>query len=340
MQSRDYIDAIKPQVGNILPTILITVFLWCEWLQPKVCTTITEGILLGDSPLSILLNQGWDMQSNAAKCVSIGLLFATAYFTIAINQTFAFIPVRTILPSLFFLLFTSMLMRPHLFSMSLVMAVIFAIITYICFRLSEGDENASMQTFNIGLLLGLTTLTTMSTIVFLLWILVFLYHIRQLSIRTTIAVFMGCALPILYATLYFASTDRLSFWLDYLTSNSIFDDINDFAGTSLATRVYMSVILVTSLYSMAKVALERHHQSIKARYESTFMMVNYLLSLSIILLSPSDAYLFIPVHIFFGSFLIGHALSSLFDIINKMIWCIILIATVLYFIFPNYNYTA
>ena len=126
---------------------------------------------------------------------------------------------------------------------------------FACFRLcEEGASNASLVTFNIGLLFGLSLCLSLSTAIFVLPLLWITYQARTLCLRTFIAFLLGLFVPILYTTVFLVATDNLIYLEHYIDSWSLGSGAM-WQMMSDPTWIYLLSTAVITVFVMVRVML-------------------------------------------------------------------------------------
>ncbi len=339
MDFRSYTDLILPKASNIAFCIITVILLWSGLFESTSEVLPVENLLLGDSPLAYLLAHNFNFLSIPAIVLSAIILMLVAFSMVWINEIYSFIAVRTILPAFIFIVISSLALRPHSFSIALIIVLLFAIITFFSFKLYEcSQREITIGVFNIGILLGIATLFSHSCIFYTLVLFLLFYQQKTLSFRTFIAYLMGISIPLLYTTLIYVATDNTYYWTNYLTSwfsdaPSLWTQLNQ------NTLLYLCVISAITVFAIVKVFFLRSHQSIRNREETMFLL--YMLILTVLLLClgiTSDA-LLLPLFFFFSSFLIGQAFSSDFSLSTKIGWGIFLLSSIAFMLFPDYKWS-
>lgn len=328
---------IHPKASNLVLCFAIILLLWIG-IIPDDSIIPVESIIIGNSPLASFLSQSFDFFSAPFIALSIAFLALISYLMVWINEDFSFISIRTILPAFFFLIISSLMIRPHAFSISFLIIFLFFMIVYSCFRLYESpSSSASVALFNSGLLLGMITLFSLSCFSFIIILFIYYYNIKALSFRSFLAFIMGLILPYLYSFGLFYLTDNIFYFSNYFTNWSIRGGSFIWSQMSLPMLIYLGILVLLTLFSMIKVVVFNTHQTIKNRQETLFLVHCFLLSSILVILSPSDVGLLLPLTFFFGSFLLGQAFSSEYNLLIKIMMGVFLLSSVLFLIFPNIN---
>lgn len=337
MDYRSYSDLIRPKASNIILCLLLAGLTWSGWFESSYKVMPPESLILGNSPLTLLLNQSFDLLSTPALLISLALVVTVGGTLFWMNEIYAFIPVRTILPAVFFIIIVSLLMRPHTLNFGAILAFIFSLRLFTSFSICEEmTQNISRTKFNVGLLLGISSLASLTSMIFLIPMLWFSFQTKSLSVKGFLAFIFGFMVPPFYLFLALAATDNLFLFEIYINSWSLGDKtLWNFVSDPFL--IYFGVITLLSLLSLVKVFFLSEYQSVKTRIESLYVCLNFIISLLIIILSPTDIGLLLPIYIFFSSILMGHSFSSDIKLFTKIQWWIFWIATILYLLFPTYD---
>ena len=342
MEYRDLADLIRPKISNIFVSLVIVALIWSgvAELGLDVSMKTPEGsLVLGCSPLANFLHQYvFDFTSHVGVGISLFLLAIIAAEMVWMNEVYSFIPLRSILPAFFFIVVSSLIFRPHFLYAGFFVAMLFVFAMYECFKLcEEGGGSASLTNFNIGLLFGVSICVSLSTAVFILPLIWTTYQARTLSVRTFIAFLLGLFVPLLYMFVFLVVTDNL-FYLEHyidtwrLGSGAMWRMISD------STWIYLLSMVVITMFAMVRVLMFSDHQSIRSREETMFICLSYVLSLVVVVISPTDVYLILPMSIMYASFLLGQAFSMEYSLLNKVVFGIWSLLSVGYLVFPNYNF--
>ena len=189
MDFRSYTDLILPKASNIAFCIITVILLWSGLFESTNDILPVENLLLGNSPLAYLFAHNFDFLSIPAIVLSAIILLLVAFSMVWINEIYSFIAVRTILPAFIFIVISSLALRPHAFSIALIIVLLFALIIFFSFKLYEcSQREITIGIFNIGILLGIATLFSHSCIFYTLVLFLLFYQQKTLSFRTFIAV--------------------------------------------------------------------------------------------------------------------------------------------------------
>lgn len=338
MQYREYTDIIRPKTSNIILCFGIILLLWIG-IIPEHTIIPVDSFIVNNSPLAFVLSQHFDILSFPCNLISMALLGAISYILIWFNEDYSFIFVRSILPALFFLIISSLFFRPYA-SVSFVVVLLIFLLVYTCINLCENSsESPSLSSFNTGLLLGVITLFSLSCFSYILLLIIYFYRIKVLSLKTFLAFIMGLTIPYLYTVGGFYFTGNIDQLGSYFTSWHIGGGLSFWNQLSDATLAYLAVFALLSVYSLIRIFFLASRQAIKNRQETMFLVHAFLLSVIFIVLGASDICILLAIAVFLASFLLGQAFSTEYNIIIKILLGIFIVSSVLFLIFPDFNWS-
>ncbi len=338
MQYREYADMIRPKAANIFVCLLVFGLLWSGVVGSGRTFLSVESFIMGTSPLAFFLNPPSDFSSMPVTVISGVLMLGVAYAMVRMNEMFPFIPVRTLLPAFFAIVIISLVMRPHPLPFGLILMLLFALLHFSCFRLCEGiANNPSVTIFNIGLLFGISMLFALSSLVFILPLLVFLYQIKQLSTRGTLAFLFGIVIPPFYTALGLMLSDKLPLMLRYFAAynnglSPIWSIVSD------TTILYLIFLTALTFFAMLRIMVVSDHQNIKSRQEVGFICMNFIFAAVLMVAGPADTGVVLPLFLFFSSFILGHCFSSFYNLLSKILWGLFIAVSLLFLFFPTYEF--
>ncbi|MBO4530683.1 MAG: hypothetical protein J5767_08635 [Paludibacteraceae bacterium] len=337
MQYREYTDIIRPKTSNLILCFGIILLLWIGIIPDNTIIPV-ESLVMNNSPLAFVLSQNMDFLSFPFNFLPMVLLGLISYFLIWFNEDYSFISVRSILPAFFFIIISSLLFRPYAFITFIVILLVFFII-FSCFHLYENPSGSpSVSLFNTGLLLGVTTLFSLSCFSYILLLIVYYYRIKALSLKTFLAFIMGLMVPYLYTVGGFYFTGNITLLGNYFTNWHVGGGVSLWHQLSDSTLVYVGVVALLTIFSLVRIFFMSSHQTIKNRQESMFLVHAFLLTVIFLLLGASDTFILLPIAVFLASFLLGQAFSSEYNLVIKILLGIFIVSSVLFLIFPDYNW--
>ena len=348
MEYRDYADRIVPQASNVMGGLLLLVLLTGNFFFLSHGNNAMEGAHAGFSPFFSSWLATFDLHSVWAIVASSVLVLAICVLMIWMNEVFSFISVRTILPAFFFVVFASLMMRPSAFNISYILALLAATTLFSCFH-EKAEHEKPTHLFLIGMLVGIQTLISVSCLTYIIVLFPYFYQIRSLSLRTTIAFLIGLFLPFLYAFLCSVcvasaqgSSDALAVsadaWANHFRGWKVYGDRTLFQGMTLAARIYFGFFAGLSIFSAFRAFVSSASQTVKNRLQTLFITFLFFWTLVLFLMGVSDAVLLLPSLLCLGAFLMGQYLSVEYNVATKIVWVIFLLSSLLYYIFPDYNY--
>ena len=304
MPHRRLIDIIAPNAKNISICILLSLLLWYDIFLPQ---TDVAGVISApvQSPLFGLIETFLPPGSLLGKITGLLLYLLLCFMLLRLNEVFSFIRVRTILPFLFCLISGGVLLRPHLFSPGIIVALLVVSAVFNSFKLLT--EETPKYAFNAALLLCTAALFSPSCVWLLVVFWLFAYGGNVLSFRVFLASLLGASAPALYAYIGFWKAES-----EYLLRTFIQESFKPFAvgvHFSLPETVYLIFTGFLILLSLVDYILVRSQENIKPRKEFSHIIMLFLTTLGLIILSVPDSATLLWLSIVFGSFLLGRFFS-------------------------------
>lgn len=337
MQYREYVNFIRPNAFNMLVSLSLMALIWSGFFAPSLSIAYDSPII-GKSPVSQFFLSEIDPLSNVSVGISALFLVIACTLMIRTNSLFTFRPVRTILPAFFFLITSSLIIRPHLLNYGYVVSSLFAFIVFYCFKLCEGSSsNLSKDSFNIGMLMGVCTLLSPTLLAYSIPILIFSFNIKTLTLKTTCAYILGL-LIIIFSFIGFVYVVEEDTLLENLFIKWKIQDYSQFHNFSGAFFLYIGIITILFCIAFSHVFLKSSYQSIKNRHESKFFCLNFVFSSLLILLGSTDLGFILPLYLFSGSFLLGQMFSNNFSIFIKILWVVFIVSSIAYYLCPTFNF--
>ena len=263
----EWLDRIRPSLAGNVILVAVAVVLWLDfyhWDMP-----VPQG---SDSFFFNFVSQLLAPFPLASKLIDLAAILLLSVLTLRLNESFSFISVRTMLPSLLTVVVGGLVLYPHHFSSGTVMALLVAASIYNAFHLTWGHE--ALLAFNTGFLTGLATLIFPFSAVLLLPFLHFYLLFNKLSLRTFLATVTGWVVPVVYGALflaYYGGRDTLS---------QVFDpaiDLHLWSFTFSPWQIfYLSVLGVTLACSLLYTWFTFPKEKIKPR-KMLILIVNLLL---------------------------------------------------------------
>ncbi|MBR5696430.1 MAG: hypothetical protein IKX43_09435 [Paludibacteraceae bacterium] len=333
MQYLQYKDNILPSVSTILISLVVVLVLWYEVFLPGA-SMVEAPVVVGDSPLALLWNQHFPFDGWMGRVVALACVIATAYSMIWLNETFSFINVRTILPAFIFAVIVSLVMRPHCFSTSWIIAICIVFFVNTTFRLVEGGaDKFIIRAFDAGLILSISALFAVQSLVMTIPFFFLLYRCNSLNVKIVFAYLTGVILPFFYCILVSASLNDLGLWTKYWSSWIVLG--GEFSLVSgLEGKIYFGLIGLLFVISLLHFIHTRSHQNVRSREEVFFLVRCLFTTLLIMLMDVNHAQLFLPTCLFFCSFVVGQYFTLEWSLLSKILLVLFLVCSVIYFVQP------
>ena len=316
MRHRRLIDIIAPNAKNISFCIVLSLLLWYD-----IFLLQTGDFIVGNisnpvkSPLSLLIEEFLSPAGLTGKITGWILYMLLFFMLIRINDIFSFIRVRTILPSLFCLITGGILLRPHIFSSGIIVALLVFSAFFFSFKLLM--EEKPKYALNVSLTLFTAALFSFSCVWLLVVFWIFAYSSNVFSFR----IFLASVLGVLTLALY----TFIGFWItgcEYLLLAYIQDSFKFFAvdfNFSLPEIIYLAFIGFLILSSLVDYMLVRSQENIKPRKEFSYIILIFISVLILVILSVPDSDMLLWLLIVFGSFLLGRFFSLNNNRFTKML---------------------
>ena len=146
--------------------------------------------------------------------LTFGLLFLQAVMLNRFTNTQRMMNKASYLPGMSYILLTSLLPEWNLFSAPLLINSILLFILSALFSIYN-QQNAKGMIFNIGLALGIASFLLISSLTFILWILLALAVMRPFRINEWLICLLGITTPFYFYAIYIVITGRFS-WDEFI----------------------------------------------------------------------------------------------------------------------------
>lgn len=241
-----YINSNRLSV--VILFVLLPVIYWIPSFDKDVLEHIPDP---GGMPLGswiVLFNHNFRI---VASVLALLLIILNGFLLIQMNVAHIFIPYRTQLPLLFYIVLTVSLTKFHWLSPSLVTSTLLIFLFYRVFDAYKSDK-ISLKFLDAGLLVGFASLIYFPSIFLFVGLLVTLILIRPFLWREWVFAFIGFLIP-------YAFTFSIYYLLD-IPINDLFSRIADAfryypIELGLSQKVfwfYVLVFTVIASYFMAK----------------------------------------------------------------------------------------
>jgi len=271
------------QPYSILLLPLITIGLWLNsFLQPLAYPFFKgEESMILYQPIHLLLGNS-PIVSTITAMVFIILL---AFLVLKLNQQYAFIRVRTFLPSYLFVLITSGLHELHVMH-PVYPAALFLILAIDRIFNTYDKERIHSNAFDSGIFLAIGSLFYLNLIFFfpILWI-GFIILKPNVNWREYVLTTIGFILPWLAALAFYLATGRRDELVQTLESNITFHQI--FLRDNLPIQIYGGFLILLTLAASFFLLSQFDGKKISSRrYFKTFFWI-FLISVILIIANPA-----------------------------------------------------
>jgi len=219
------------RIGVLVIIILLPLFYWLPdiWTGEPPHGSIYTGTLPGVFFQN--LNQDHSVLSRIAALV---VILVNAYLLVLLNRIHIFIPVRTQLPALYYILLTACFNPIHQLTAALLSSFLIILVMYRVIATYKA-EGIAYNFLDAGFLVALASLLYFPAILFFLFLLAGLVLLRPFMWREWAYAFLGLGLPYLFL-----------FSGYYLTDMKIADYFPDFARILSGNHQPFTVIQLTS----------------------------------------------------------------------------------------------
>jgi hypothetical protein len=271
------------QPYSILLLPLITLGLWLNsFLQPLAYPYFQgEESMILYQPIQLLLGNS-PIASTFTALIFIILL---AFLVLKLNQQYAFIRVRTFLPSYLFVLITSGLHELHVMH-PVYPAALFLILAIDRIFNTYDKEQIHSNAFDSGIFLAIGSLFYLNLIFFfpILWI-GFIILKPKVNWREYILTTIGFILPWLAALAFYLATGRRDELVQTLESNITFHQV--FLRDNLPIQIYGGFLILLTLISSFFLLSQFDGKKISSRrYFKTFFWI-FLISVILVIANPA-----------------------------------------------------
>jgi hypothetical protein len=267
------------RISVVLLISLLPVVYWIPSLfQGSIETTETVGVPLGK--LIISFNRDFRLISSL-----IALLFVivNGYLLIQLNTIHIFIPLRTQLPSFFYVTLAIGMAQSHQLTPALVSSTLMILLVYRIFNTYKTD-GISVNFLDAGLLVSISSLIYFPALAFFFFLLAAIILLRPFIWREWTFAVLGLILPyvFLFSLYYLADIAVAGLFKDI--ADSFIKAKQDFRLSNIVSWSYILFFLLISSYFMAS-ALDS--MKIHARKFFLVFLVFFMFSVLVYLIIPS-----------------------------------------------------
>ena len=198
-------------------------------------------------PVQTGIHQWLSQSALVSNLLAMMFVIALSFLVLRLNTAYAFIRIRTFLPSNIFVLIVSGLLSLHALH-PVYFALLFLLLCVDRIFQSYELEQFHASAFEAGFFIGLGSLFYLNLIFFfpVIWI-GFLLIKKQYQWRNFILPLMGVGVPWLFTWSYYFLTDQCAVFTESITVNLYSD--NHFLRDNLPLQIYLGFLTVLTLLS-------------------------------------------------------------------------------------------
>lgn len=319
-------DFIKPGARNNLAALVLSLILWLAFPLPAGSEEFTSDSLLF-SYIAVWLN-GSPLLSSL---LDWGCYLVMTFMLLRMNETYSFIHVRTMLPTLLAIIIGGLLCTPHFFTVGTLLALL--LICTIRFAFKMPDSNQPLQAFNIGFFIGLSTLFYPVTLAYIVVFLYFYYDFNVLHLRNVLATLTGLAIPLLYAGIFQLCIGQTELFPHLINTHLHLQPWMQ--GFDVPRMVYMAFLLLVLCLSLLHASRTLTTDALRVRRMFTFFIVLMVFTLGLISFSSRGYRSLLKPLILFCSIVMGryYSLAVPQKKIADFAFLMLMISTVSYFLY-------
>lgn len=232
-------------------------------------------------PINQLLSQS-PLVNNLLAMVFVIIL---SFLILRLNTDFAFIRIRTFLPSNIFVLIVSGLLSPHNFH-PVYFGLLFLILSVDRIFQSYERQKFHASAFEAGLFIGIGSLFYFNLVFYfpVIW-LGFLLIKKRPEWRNFMLPFLGIIVPWLFAWSYYFLSDQTNVFFDTIAVN-IFTE-NHFLRGNFPLQIYIGILILLTLLGTVFLLNQYDEKKISTRkYFQVFFLI-FLISFILLLAVPA-----------------------------------------------------
>ena len=293
------------QAYHFITIPLVVLILWGRtYLRPESFPFFTgENQMLLYRPFAHLTH----LSVLGSNLLTIFLALALAFMILRLNTSYAFIRIRTFLPSNIFVLIISGLTTIHSLHPVYFGAFFLLMAIHRIFGAYENKKTNS-NAFDAGFLIGLGSLFYFNLIFYLpiVWIGFILIR-KNPEWRNLILPVCGVCIPWLYAFSYYFFTDSLPVMGQTIRQN--FLSPNNFLQGKLDFQIYLALLIFLTLLGSFFLISQLDEKKVSSRKYFQIFFLIFVISLTILLFVPSVSQeiliiMAIPLTFLFSNYLI------------------------------------
>jgi len=293
------------QAFHFITIPLIVMALWFRaYLKPE-----SFPFFEGENQMILFrpLNQIISSSVLASNLLAIGLALALTFLVLRLNTAYAFIRVRTFLPSNIFILIISGLISLHSLH-PVYLATVFLLLAINRIFGAYEQPKVNSNAFDAGFLIGLGSLFYFNLVFYFPIVWVGFVLIRKTpEWRNFILPLIGIAIPWLYAFCYYFVTDSVP-ELGRTISQNVLTDTVFFEG-NLNFQAYLALLIFLTLMGSLFLIMQLDEKKVSSRKYFQIFFLIFVISLALLLFVPAASQeilviMAIPLTFLFSNYLI------------------------------------
>jgi hypothetical protein len=290
------------RISVIVLISLLPVGYWMPSLfqGPSVQIAGATGVPFG--LLIVSLNQHFRLISSL---IALLLVIFNGYLLIQLNTIHIFIPVRTQLPSFFYIILAISMSQLHQLTPALVSSTLLILVLYLIFSAYK-SEGVSVNFLDAGLLISMASLFYFPALMFFPFLLAGMAILRPFNWREWTFAILGIVLPYIFLiSVYYLADIAISDLFNHV-ADSLKKSVYDFRISYIVNWTY---ILIFVLISSFFITVTFDNMKIHARKFYLVFLVFFLFSVVTFLVIPGAGtgivyYISVPVAYLFSNYFI------------------------------------
>ncbi|MDL2227815.1 DUF6427 family protein [Odoribacter sp. OttesenSCG-928-L07] len=278
------------------------------------------GMSESDSPIMSLIRYVYNFSPIITSLILLICFLACLLLVSRINTNNFLISKASLLPPIIFaLLFQFQLYNPALIANMLILISINRLLNLTS---KDNDNHSEVDFFAAGFMVGIATLTDLSAVIFLLFIIIAVFVIdTSYRFRDVLIIITGFTLPIiiwLFIEFAAGNIEKLTTQFDPIFVNfEIFK--NNISIFDYAIIIYYAVLII---FSIGFVVKRLHTMSLAIRNKYTFIIIILFISLILVVLLNNPV-IYIMMAIPLLSIILSYTLTNIKTIWADIFFCLI-----------------
>jgi hypothetical protein len=246
--------------------------------------------------------------------LSLGLVIVLALGVQMLNDVFTFIRIRTKLPGSLYIIIVGGFIQLHTLHPVYLATLFFLLAIFSLFGTFEQIKPYS-KIFNAGFFMGIGSLFYLNLAILLPAFIIGVFILsRESSWRGWIILSVGFLVPLIFAFSYAFLTDQTAEILSVFEKN-IVTSVDHF-GTNIALHVFLSIIILLTLFSSIKIIQQYDTKKVSTRKYFSIFLILFIISLLSITFIPVTSQEMLVVMAIPVTYLI----SNFFVFLNSRFW--------------------